>query len=205
MSDDAPIVKVQADPTSENAKDFFQQLGVCISTWAFVDRRLYQIFHHASGSKQQQESALSYYKQRAFGRRLDLVDDALKTMLLKEIYESDWKPLFTEATELSYTRNILAHHPAKCLSTLKNGEPLAIYSIHIEPYERILNYNYPGLLGKDELRLEDLVQHEIDIMSLEQKLHAFAWRVGAERALDKTRSAINSADEGDRPTPSAHK
>jgi hypothetical protein len=204
MASDPVIIKAYADPNAEEAKEFFRQLGMCVGTWAFIDRRLYQIFHHARGMEQQQ-SALKFYSKRAFGRRLEMTDDALKALLPKETYDSEWKPIFTETTNLSYTRNILAHHPTKRLGTAKDGKPLDIYSIHIEPYERILNYNYPGLLGKDELGIEDLIQHQADLEALEGKLHTFAWHTGAERAAAKTRSAKNSADEQETPTPSAHK
>ena len=36
-----------------------------MSTWAFVDRRLYQIFHRASGIEQKQ-SATKFYQDRTF-------------------------------------------------------------------------------------------------------------------------------------------
>ena len=87
---------------------------------------------------------------------------------------------------LSHTRNIFTHQPTKHLGTAKDGKPLDIYSIYIEPYERILNNDYPGLRGKTELDIEDLKQHDHELGELEKTLHDFAWRVGGERAARKT-------------------
>jgi hypothetical protein len=111
-----------------------------------------------------------------------MTDKALKMFLPKEEFEAEWRPLRNEAHNLSHTRNILAHHPRKRLGTAKNGMAFDIFSIHIEPYERILNDDYPGLRGKTELLVEDLRQHDSEVSDLESKLHNFAWRVGGKRA-----------------------
>lgn len=186
MNDVSPvIIKLHADPDSPDSIEFFRRLGICISLWAFVDRSLYQIFHHASGLEQEQ-SALKFFGFRAFGARLDLVHKAAKAFLLTEIYNDEWKPLLKEAHELSATRNILAHHPTLRTATSKDGKPLDIYSIYIEPYERILNRPYPGLLGKEALEVGDLISHADAVEDLRERLRTFAWRVGGFRAAAKS-------------------
>jgi hypothetical protein len=107
---------------------------------------------------------------------------ALTMFLPKEEFEAEWRPLHDEARDLSHTRNILAHHPTKRIGTSRKGMAFDIYSIHIEPYERILNDDYSGLRGKTELRIKDLRQHDTEVTVLESKLHNFAWRVGGKRA-----------------------
>jgi hypothetical protein len=104
----------------------------------------------------------------------------------KEAFEAEWRPLHNEARDLSNTRNILAHHPRKRIGTSRNGMAFDIYSIHIEPYERILNDDYPGLRGKTELLVEDLRQHDSEVGALESRLRDFAWRVGGKRASQKS-------------------
>jgi hypothetical protein len=185
MDDDDPhapvVIKAEIDISTPEAVEFFRWLGICISTWAFVDRRLYQIFHHAMGFDQR-KSALVYYSIRQFSGRLRMTDRALKMFLPKEEFEAEWRPLHNEGRDLSNTRNVLAHHPTKRIGTSKNGMAFDIYSIHIEPYERILNDDYPGLRGKTELLVEDLRQHDSEVGALESRLHNFAWRVGGKRA-----------------------
>src|SRR5262249_29180010 len=150
------------------AIEFYRRLGICVTIWAYIDRRLYQIFHHATGFKQNQ-SALVYYGDRTFGRRLSLVDRAIKLAWTKEQHAQEWKPLHRQVVALSQTRNILAHQPALRLATSRDGKPFDIYSIHIEPYERILRDDY--LQGKDQLYIEDLKQHDVEATALELKLN----------------------------------
>jgi hypothetical protein len=190
MTDDPKspaIIKLHADENSPEAIEFFRQLGLCVTTWAFVDRRLFQIFHHCMGFDQTQ-SAFIYYRQRAFNSRLRMVDDAVK-VFAKEIYDSEWRPLRDQTENLSHTRNIFAHQPTLRIGTAKDGKPLDIYSIHIEPYERALNKDYPGLRGKETLTVDDLIAHRAETENLEWSLDEFAWRVGGivvERKAKKT-------------------
>jgi hypothetical protein len=187
MSDDPKppvIIKATADLDTPEAIEFFRWLGLCVAGWAYVERRLYQIFHHATGLEQGQ-SALFYYRNRALNQRVRLVDDAMRVFWPKERYKTEWQPLHDTVRDLSYTRNIFAHQPARRLGTAKDGKPLDVYSIYIEPYERILNNDYPGLRGKTELAVEDLKQHDRELGELEKTLHDFAWRIGGERAAAK--------------------
>lgn len=161
MDENAPVViSLHPDYDAPEAVQFYRWLGICVSTWAFVDRRLYQIFHHASGLEQMQ-SATQFYKDRSFKSRLRMTDRGLKATFSTDECETEWRPLHDEAKDLSYTRNIFAHHPAKRLGTSKGGQAFDIYSIHIEPYERILNRDYPGLRGKNELAIKDLEEHSV--------------------------------------------
>jgi hypothetical protein len=180
----AVIISAIPDPDAPEAVEFFRWLGLCISTWAFVDRHLYQIFHHAIGFEQEQ-SAFLYYRNRAFNQRLRMVDDALKMFLPNHEYTERWKPLRTEAENLSYTRNIFAHHPTLRTGTSKNGQAFDSYCIYIEPYERALNNDYPGLRGKVSLELPDLRTHKMEVEQLIEKLHNFAWIAGGIRASIK--------------------
>jgi hypothetical protein len=181
------VISARTDPNTTEAIEFFRRLGMCVAAWAYVDRRLYQIFHHATGFEQKQ-SALLFYASRAFNNRLRQVDNAVKAALAKEQYNNEWKPLHDQANDLSHTRNIFAHHPTLRTGTARDGKPFDIYSIHIEPYERVLNNDYPGLRGKDQLSVEDLIQHEGDVEQIESALHNFAWQMGNWRASQKSRT-----------------
>jgi len=192
MEDDSRpvLVRATADPSTPEAIEFFRWLGICVATWAFIDRRLYQIFHHAIAFDQKQ-SAFFYYRNRAFNQRLRIVDDAVRMALSKDEFEQKWKPLRKEVEDLSHTRNIFAHHPTLRIDTSKDGKPIDVYSIYIEPYERVLNNDYPGLRGKETLEIEDLKQHNQGAEALESKLNEFAWRMGlrfVERKIAEGRS-----------------
>lgn len=175
------IISAVPDPDAPEAVEFYRWLGLCVSTWAFVDRHLYQIFHHAMGFEQKQ-SAFVYYRTRAFNQRLRMVDDALKMFLPPPEYDRRWKPLQLETESLSHTRNIFAHHPVLRQATSKNAHAFDFYGIYIEPYERVLNNDYPGLRGKVILELADLKQHNMETEQLVSKLNEFAWVAGGHRA-----------------------
>ncbi|MGO9698065.1 MAG: hypothetical protein ACLPX7_02240 [Xanthobacteraceae bacterium] len=179
MADDPEpvVIKAIAYSSTPEAIEFFKWLGMCVSTWAFIDRRLYQIFHHAIGLDQKQ-SAFLYYRNRAFNQRLRMVDDAVKMAFSKEVFDLEWRPLRDQVVNLSHTRNIFAHHPTMRVGTSQDRKPMDIYSISVEPYERALNNDYPGLRGKAALETADLYQHNIDAEQLESTLGTFAWRVG---------------------------
>lgn len=173
MSESPPvIVRGVPDPNEPEAMEFYRIVGVCVCDWAFVDRRLYEFFQRASEMGDRQ-SALMYYRQRAFNQRLRLVDDAAKSYLSRANYDAHWRRLRQEAEDLAHTRNIFAHHPVRRTATSSDGKPLYIYEFHIEPYERVLNNNYPGLKGKTELGLDDLRRHNLAVMALEKALRRF--------------------------------
>jgi len=108
MSEDGSepvVIPLQTNFESKEAVEFFRRLGMCVASWAYVDRHLYQIFHHATGFDISQ-SAFIFYRNRAFNSRLRLVDDAAKMFLSTEQYKDEWKPLRDDADDLSHTRNI---------------------------------------------------------------------------------------------------
>jgi hypothetical protein len=111
-----------------------------------------------------------------------MVDEAVKMALPKKEFENEWSPLHKECLNLSHTRNIFAHHPTMRIGTAKDGKPIDIYGIYIEPYERVLNNDYPGLRGKAALEVEDLQQHNLEAERLESTLCDFAWRMGSRKA-----------------------
>ncbi|HYQ09239.1 MAG TPA: hypothetical protein VER26_20065 [Xanthobacteraceae bacterium] len=85
MSDNPKPVIISLYPSMETpeAIEFYRWLGICVTIWAYIDRRLYQIFHHATGF-QQKQSALVFYASRAFNNRLRLVDTAVKMFFTKD-------------------------------------------------------------------------------------------------------------------------
>lgn len=117
------VVTLESDPDSPGAVEFFRFVGLCVCAWAFVDRHLYQIFHHAVGFEQHQ-SAFVYYRNRAFNNRLRMVDDALKMFLPTEMLQAEWKPLHKQVDDLSHVRNIFAHHPPLRSTTVKDDKPI---------------------------------------------------------------------------------
>jgi hypothetical protein len=173
-NDPKPPVIVKLHPSREEYEkaetSFFYALGNCVNRWAFVDRQLYRLCRFGLDLNSRQ-TAIIYYRDAAFNRRLQLVDTSLRSILPKAQVVTEWQPLNKRAFDLARTRNIFVHHPAKRLGTSDGEKAVYIYSIHIEPYYRLANV--PGLQGQKELSVADLEQHVIEVEKLENDLRAF--------------------------------
>lgn len=165
------IIAAFPSPTEPEMVDFFSTLGNAVNRWAYVDRQLFRLFRFGMRMDNRQ-AAVIYYEERAFNRRLARVGTVLKSILPIERY-SEWKALAKELNGLSHIRNVFAHHPAKRYGTSDGTKPVYIWSVHIEPYERLLNRDYAGLEDKEELFTEDLVKHISDVEATEEKLRKF--------------------------------
>jgi hypothetical protein len=64
----------------------------------------------------------------------------------------------------------------------KDGKAVYLYSIHIEPYELILNRRHGGLPdGKSEITVEDLEQHAEKVDDLHKSLVKLVKRLRPQR------------------------
>lgn len=169
------LLKFYPDRHEPELVEFYTTLGMCVSSWAFIDRRLYEIFHDALKMDHRQ-SALLYYRKRAFNQRLLLVNDAVRSLVPANVFSTHWKTLHGRVVDLSHTRNIFAHHPTRRTATSKDGKAVYLYTINIEQYERILNQEYKGLLGKEALGINDLKAHDQELERMERDLR---WFLGA--------------------------
>lgn len=172
-----PPVIIKLHPNLEEYHEaevkFFYTLGTCVSRWAFVDRQLYRLFLFALKADALR-SAILYYKQKTLHQRLQYVDDLLEQTVTTEDFEYVWRPLRNRLlNDLIPTRNIFVHHPPARTGASDGTKAVYSYSIHIEPNERILSRQYPGLKGKRELELDDLEQHAKAVEAIEGELSAF--------------------------------
>ena len=152
---------------------FFYTLGNCVNRWAYVDRQLYRLYRFGLKTDSMR-SAILYYKQKTLSQRIQYVDSLLEYSLTEEQFRNEWRPLRNRLqNDLLPTRNIFVHHPARRTGTVKDGKPFYFYSIHIEPYERTLNKQFPGLKGKECLDIGDLERHALDVETLENDLREF--------------------------------
>jgi hypothetical protein len=170
---DPVITKLHPDPEEYEPaeKEFLETVGLCVTQWAFVDRQLFRLFNFGLKTTRSRSAAI-YYRQNSLDQRLKFVTNVLEQALTEEEYTQHWKPILPVFKKLIPTRNIIAHHPAKRTGTAKDGKAVYIYAIYIEPFERVLNKEYPGLQGKADLQIADLVDHAIKVSELEQRLIA---------------------------------
>jgi hypothetical protein len=169
-----PIIKLY--PTSkkarEDAETFFRVVGECITTWSFIDRRLFRLFKYAVGLYGNR-AAIVYYQWRTIDARLSLIDRLLKGALTEKHFLKKWRPLKNSIDDLLETRAIIAHQPPLRTGIVKAGRAVYFYSLHVEPSERSLKKGHRGLQGKEQLFTADLKRHLRRLDLVPKKLAAF--------------------------------
>jgi hypothetical protein len=186
MANPKPPVIIKLHPERKDyirrENEFLRAIGLCVNTWAFVDREIYRLFrfglHRLGFSQPAKAASILYYKQATLDRHLQLADDMLEQVLTEEEYKNEWRPLQKKVKDAGLTRNIIVHHPALRTGTAKRGRAAYLYSIHIEPYQQLIGKQFPGLKGKTALEIDDLKRHAIEVEELTRELHAFLRRMG---------------------------
>ena len=180
-----PPVIVKLNPSRKEyiraENEFLRALGLCVNRWTLVDREIYRLFRFGLqrfGMKSASQAAsILYYKQRQLQQHIQLAGD-LPAHVIREIeFREEWKPLSKKINDLAQTRNIIVHHPGLRTGTSKNGKAIYLYSIYIEPYERLANKEYPGLKGKSSLEIADLKQHAESVDAMAKELAAFLKKI----------------------------
>lgn len=178
MSDRPVIIKLHPQPEEyvEAETAFLRAVGLCITQWAFVDWQLFRLFRFGLGASTHR-AAIVYYEQQSIGRRrLNSVDELLKSALEhrdNERYLEEWRKLQGRMKDLLPTRNVIAHQPVRRMGTSDGKKAIYIYGIYLEPYQRFLKKTVKGLSGKDALETDDLIRHSLEVVDLEDALKAF--------------------------------
>ena len=172
------MVIIPASPPPELYQEaetkFFYTLGACVTRWEHVDRQLFQIYHTLLRTDAER-SALLYYKDRTISSRIENVGTILKHFIKDQTVLDEWAKLRARMGALVAIRNIYVHHPTLRTGTSDGEKPVYIYSIHMEPYERVLlNRSFGALDGKEQLVLADLEEHVIAVEQLELDLRTLA-------------------------------
>jgi hypothetical protein len=143
---------------------FLRVVGECVSLWANLDRGLFDLTK-AALKTDDLRTAIVFYSWSNISNHLSLVDRLMKNFLSEINLENDWRPLHKKIRLHLDTRSIYAHQPIKRSGT--------IFSIHIEPAEKILAKKYQGLGDKQELRERDLLKHAKSLVKLVKELSEF--------------------------------
>jgi hypothetical protein len=181
MSHTPVIIKLHPEPEEyvEAETAFLRAVGLCITQWAFVDRQLFRLFRFGIGAPTHR-AAIVYYGQQSLGRRLNQVDDLLRSAFEHPDNEKileEWQRLKGGMNELLPLRNIIAHQPVRRLGTSDGKKAVYIYGIYLEPYQRVLKKNAKGWGGKNAIETDDLIKHSVEVVTLEDNLKAFARKI----------------------------
>jgi hypothetical protein len=121
MTGPKPPVVIKLPPARKDyiraENEFLRIVGLCVNTWAFIDRELYRIFrfilHRLGIEHPSKVASILYYKQRQIQQHIQLADEMLDPTLVisKAEYNDEWRPLRKKLNELAQIRNIIAHQP----------------------------------------------------------------------------------------------
>jgi hypothetical protein len=175
------IIKLHPEPEEyvEAETAFLRAVGLCITQWAFVDRQLFRLFRFGIDAPTHR-AAIVYYGQQSIGRRLNQVDELLKSAFEhpdNKIFLEEWQYLKGRMNELLPLRNIVAHQPVRRLGASDGKKAVYLYGIYLEPYQRFLKKNAKGWGGKNAIETDDLIKHSVEVVALEDVLKAFVRKI----------------------------
>lgn len=104
---------------------FLADVGRCITSWAQIEEKLFEICAVALRAPRKQ-TAIVYYKTPTIDARLKLVDELVRAIFPRKKsgqhstpIEKAWKDITDEFDKLIPERNALAHFPLKTILSLE--------------------------------------------------------------------------------------
>ncbi|MBB4197402.1 hypothetical protein GGD83_001188 [Rhodoblastus sphagnicola] len=178
-------VTTSKNPTSE----FFELVGRCITTWAWIDDELFRIFHCCVGPREQ--CAIIFYRLPGLDARLSLTDEIVRSILPKKApgehgHESikEWSRILKQIRSLLTTRRRIAHHPVAFQSeppfqfgitpfgagVFGDKLPEPTLTIRVGEHEKLR----PRESDEGGLTKEELVAHLQSVRSFANSLNSFS-------------------------------
>lgn len=172
MSDDGE------DRFRRRAEQFFYRVGYAITTWAEVDRALFDLCRFALNASNE-KTAVVFYRSPQIGDHLILVDQLMKESVSERRF-GDWKSIYKRLDALLKFRNDIAHNPAvdtaELLAVMGGGREIPVasqaadtdddeeavrpeswWSIRTEPMKLLRKSRHV------EVKQADLIQHIRDV------------------------------------------
>jgi hypothetical protein len=194
---------------------FLLRVGMCITSWAYLEEHLFSIFHTSLRCPKLQASII-YFKTPGLEARLSLTDELVVSVLPKPEREdgghhhSDaiaWRKIRNAIYDQLATRRRIAHHP---IQLQKLGDMHKIEDMHeiVDMFElsrlAIQMSENEQLRGKNvtlrPLGLNQLRDHGLAVVALAQRLHEFHDQV-LKKACLSTRSDNSSQSETEKTVP----
>ncbi|SRR6266849_1772413 len=176
--------------SQELVDQFYRIAGYGINQWAHIDRTVFECFHLVLGTTEQ-KAAIVYYSLLSTSQRVSLTDELLQRACDAPTIK-EWTELLGQMKILMPIRNILAHQPIVCVSTVQN-----ISHIDSEKKVEIRNWLEVSIDPKELLRgrrksrtitVEELQGHVHEVQMLHAKLLAFQ---------SKFKASVNTAVKHD--------
>lgn len=147
------------DPVAEQIHNLTHAVGVCIMTWAMVERGLTVLYceciDSGVGSKNFMLNASTFESVISIDARLDMVGATLKwksgLFFVAHVpapdYIGEWKSLRNQIRDKYVKRNELAHS-----DIIQRGQEDGSTLVRLAPFPTVSNVMYKTLLSLDQLR-----------------------------------------------------
>ncbi len=177
---EASLTDTDTSPSKEKEyAEFYQQVGECITSWALVEERLFDLCWTVLGTSRR-KAAIVYAFNRSLSGRLRLSEELVAAMFPKPASGEQpspeakaWKEVRAKFTSLLPIRNALAHRPVAMNLTMDFDSPeLDITDSWVEVYEAKYDAQRGGSDTIGVLKIENLKVHLEQVKVLAQDILA---------------------------------
>lgn len=153
---------------SEEMVAFNYELGLAIAQWGYVEAHLLRIATECVSAPDRSALAITYHSVANFRSKLSVCDNLVLHKYGKTEYIEKWRSALRRTSNLSVSRNTIAHGWHKLYINNKEGRRWAIVPIHQENGELI---NIDGEMPPPgAICLRDLVGIRLKFHSLTKQL-----------------------------------
>lgn len=131
-------------------KEFFAVLGEAISTWYWVELRLFYMLSKLVGFADYYAAGSAFASVVNFRARLTMVDAAFQTKIEEENLQNEWKRLHKRLRKHARKRNEIAHLSVTTFPQIQDPEKMVFLSHNLVDATKDLN---PVYLKKDVARM----------------------------------------------------
>jgi len=158
----------------DEARPFYEMMGMCIASWADVDEELFAIFHRCMGAPEPQ-CAIAYFKTPSLEARRTLTEEVVLSVLPKKkpgqhdhASVRAWNAAVEDFQDLLRTRGKIAHHKMRLVMEGGPRGRKTWFQLYMNYSEQQCGRNASAILKDADL------QHHLDsTTALERRLYAF--------------------------------
>ena len=180
-------------PVSQSPKireKFYQQVGQCITTWAWIEDSLFSLCHVALGCHKER-AAVVFGRTPTLETRLALTDELMRSVFPKEGRKNgghdpqiikEWAEIQQKLLKLAPVRNAMAHRPVtevvrlltaqrqdiyKYLDSLEIGEGLTFHVGVETDSEMVFHLHSRDLLRRSPPKIGEIKSHDLEVHLVE--------------------------------------
>ncbi|MES2412446.1 MAG: hypothetical protein V4614_01500 [Pseudomonadota bacterium] len=165
-------------PTEEMVAFYFE-LGLAITQWANVELTLFEVASACMSKRDRKLLALGYFNLESFRGKLDFVDGVVEGKIKTKnprIY-TEWRTLYDKTSQLSVTRNKLAHNSVMGFLNGSAGRHIGIVPWITKDNPKIKKKAAPGVAPSDALCVRDIISFRFEGFHTRMRIENLAHKI----------------------------